>query len=417
MGKWVASAAAMMAALTCGVRAQAQNSTSSPYSIYGIGIINTKEDVASAGLGHSGIALAPSEWLNLSNPAGINKLDSLSFYFNINLKGFYAREESGYEKASIYSANIDGISLGFRGRKWLAFAIGYAPFSSVGYKLDEYKTIVGSGEEYKVQCTGSGGLSQAYFNAAVTLFKHWSIGGNFSVLWGTIEKLETSYFNAAIGGENIFNKRKYQANNIYWEVGTQFDFNIGENNFRFGAVYAPEIWLHTSYDQIVYNDVSRELMHDDSTPDRFRVPRMYGAGFTFQRKKLLGTVEYKVSEWGSIDDVKFKDRTNFRNTYTISGGIQYSPGTPESPFYKRMRYRMGYSYGRDYIDLKDANLMQTGFSLGITVPIGRSLNAISIAYEHQHRGTQSNGMIEENINTFKLGFNIREVWFLRHKFE
>ncbi|MEE1348438.1 MAG: hypothetical protein U0K36_11265, partial [Bacteroidales bacterium] len=75
------------------------------------------------------------------------------------------------------------------------------------------------------------------------------------------------------------------------------------------------------------------------------------------------------------------------------------------------------SYGRDYIDLKDANLMQTGFSLGITVPIGRSLNAISIAYEHQHRGTQSNGMIEENINTFKLGFNIREVWFLRHKFE
>ncbi|MEE1347444.1 MAG: hypothetical protein U0K36_06140, partial [Bacteroidales bacterium] len=90
MGKWVASAAAMMAALTCGVRAQAQNSTSSPYSIYGIGIINTKEDVASAGLGHSGIALAPSEWLNLSNPAGINKLDSLSFYFNINLKGFYA---------------------------------------------------------------------------------------------------------------------------------------------------------------------------------------------------------------------------------------------------------------------------------------------------------------------------------------
>ena len=51
------------------------------------------------------------------------------------------------------------------------------------------------------------------------------------------------------------------------------------------------------------------------------------------------------------------------------------------------------------------------------MPIGRSLNAISIAYEHQHRGTQSNGMIEENINTFKLGFNIREVWFLRHKFE
>ncbi len=414
------SAAAAMAAATmllCGIGAEAQNSTSSPYSMYGIGVINTKEDVAAAGLGHSGIALAPSEWLNISNPAGINRLDSLSFYFNINLKGFYAREESGYEKASIYSANIDGISLGFRGRKWLAFAVGYAPFSSVGYKLEEEKYIVGSGEKYRVQYTGSGGLSQAYFNAAVTLFNHWSLGGNFSVLWGTIEKLESSYFSEAIGGEDIFNKRKYQANNIYWEVGTQFDFNIGENNFRFGAVYAPEIWLHTSYDQIVYNNVSSELEHDASTPDRFRVPRMYGAGFTYQRGKLLGTVEYKVSEWGEIEDTKFKDRADFRNTYTISGGLQYSPGSPDSPFYKRMRYRAGFFYGRDYIDLQEANLMQSGFSLGITVPIGRSLNAITVAYEHQHRGTQSFGMIEENINTFKLGFNIREIWFMRHKFD
>lgn len=417
-GNTALSAALLASALLfTSVGGKAQNSTSSPYSMYGIGVINPKEDVAAAGLGHSGIALAPSEWLNISNPAGINKLDSLSFYFNINLKGFYAREESGYEKASIYSANIDGINFGFRSRKWLAFAIGYAPFSSVGYKLDEYKTINGSGESYKIQYTGSGGLSQAYFNAAVTLFNHWSIGGNFSVLWGTIEKLESSYFSQAIGGEDIFNQRKYKANNIYWEVGTQVDFNIGEGNVRLGAVYAPKTWLHTSYEQTVYNNVSRELFHDDSTPDRMHVPRMYGAGLSFNLRKILGTVEYKVSEWGEIPDVKFKDRVDFRNTYTVSGGVQFAPGKPEDPFYKRMRYRAGFTYGRDYIDLGTANIMQSGFSLGMTIPIGRSLNALSISYEHQHRGTQSNGMIEENVNTFKLGFNIREIWFVRHKFE
>lgn len=415
--KTLVSAALVASALIGGTGAEAQNSTSSPYSIYGIGVINQKEDVASAGLGHAGIALAPSEWLNIANPAGIGNLDSLSFYFNINVKGFYAREKSGFEKASVYSANIDGISLGFRSRKWLSFAIGYAPFSSVGYKMYEYKKIVGSGEEYRIQYTGSGGLSQAYFNAAVTLFKHWTLGGNFSVLWGTIEKLEVSYFSDAIGGEDIYNQRKYQANNIYWEVGTQFDFNIGQNNFRFGAVYAPETWLHTSYDQTVYNNVSRELFHDASTPERMHVPRMYGAGFTFQRKKLLGTIECKISEWGSIEDVKFKDKVKFRDTYTVAGGLQYSPGSADDPFYKRMRYRAGYFYGRDYMDLTEANLMQSGFSLGVTVPIGRSLNALTISYERQHRGTQSNGMIEETVNTFKLGFNIREIWFVRHKFE
>lgn len=415
--KTILPAALLALSLTCGTAATAQNSTSSPYSMYGIGVLTPKEDVAVGGLGHAGIALAPSEWVNISNPAGICNLDSLSFYFNINIKGFYAHEQAYEEKASIYSANIDGISLGFRGRNWLSFAIGYAPFSAVGYKIDEYKKIKGSGEEYQIQYTGSGGLSQAYFNAAVTLFKHWSLGGNFSVLWGTIEKLEASYFSAAIGGEDIYNKRKYQANNIYWEVGTQFDFNIGQNNFRFGATYAPEVWLHSSYDQTVYNNVSRQLFTDDSTPERFRIPRMYGAGFTFQRKKFLGTIEYKVSEWGAITDVKFKDKAVYRDTYTIAGGIQYSPGQPSDPFYKRMRYRIGYYYGRDYIDLQNANLLQSGFSLGLTVPIGNSLNAISIAYEHQKRGTQNYGLIEEKVHNIKIGFNIREIWFLKRKFD
>ncbi len=412
-----AKAVVAAAALCIGMSAEAQNSTSSPYSMYGIGLYSPKEDVAAAGLGHSGIALAPSEWLNISNPAGISKLDSLSFYFNVNLKGFYSHEEWGYEQASVYSGNIDGISLGFRGRKWLSFAIGYAPFTSVGYKLNEEKYITGSGEKYLVEYKGSGGLSQAYFDAAFTLFNHWSLGGNFSVLWGTIEKLEVNYFSQANGGEDIYNKTKYQANNIYWEVGTQFDFNIGQNNFRFGATYAPKMWLHTSYDQVIYNNVSRELDSDDSTPFRFYVPRMYGAGFTYQRKKLLGTVECKFAEWSKVKDNKFRNSVNYRDTYTISGGIQYSPGSPDKPFYARMRYRVGYFYGRNYIDLQNYNVMEKGFTLGITVPIGRSLNAITIAYEHQTRGAESAGMIEERISSFKIGFNVREIWFMKHKFE
>ena len=369
-----------------------------------------------AALGHSGIAMSPSEWVNISNPAGIANLDSLTFYFNFQLRAFYAREKCGYETASVYSANIDGITMAFRGRKWLAFALGYAPYSTVGYNMSETKNIVGTTDNYRIQHKGSGGLSQAFINSAFTLFNHWTIGGNFSVIWGNIENLEVSYFSETIGGEDIYNKRNYAVNNIYWEVGTQFDFNIGQNNFRFGAVYAPKIWLHTSYDQTIYNSVT-ELESDDSTPNRFYIPRYYGAGFTYSRKALVGTIEYKVSEWGDIKNTKFKEKVNFRDTYTISGGLQYSPGKPDDPFYKRMRYRVGGFYGRDYLDLTTANLMQSGFTLGISVPLGRSRNSISISYERQNRGTLSNGMIKENFNNFKIGLNIRETWFMRSKFD
>lgn len=412
-----ALAAAAVIALGCGTEVAAQNSTASPYSIYGVGVLTPKEDAAAAALGHSGIALSPSEWVNISNPAGIGNLDSLSFYFNFGLKGHKTHLRSGYERSTTYSANVDGISMAFRGRKWLAIAFGYAPFSAVGYKLRQTKNIYGSTDYYNVTFTGSGGLSQAYFNAAFSPFKHWTIGGNFSVLWGTIEKLEVSYFSEVNGGEDIYNKRKYQANNIYWEVGTQFDFNLGENNFRFGATYAPKIWMHTSYDQTIYNDVSRELDSDASTPERFHIPRMYGAGFAFTRHKILGTVEYKVAEWGSVTDTKFRDNATLRDTYTISGGLQYSPGHPDDPFYKRMRYRVGYYYGRDYVDLQSINLLQKGFTLGMTIPMGRSRNGVTISYEHQTRGTENNGNIKETVNSLKVSISIREIWFMRHKFD
>ncbi len=384
--------------------------------MYGVGIITPKEDAAATALGHSGIALAPNEWVNISNPAGISNLDSLTFYFNFQFRGFYAREHSGYETATVYSANIDGITMGFRGRKWLAMAIGYAPYSTVGYRMSETKDIVGTDSQYTNEHSGSGGLSQAFINAAFTLFNHWTIGGNFSVIWGNIEHLEKACFSESIGGEDIYNKRNYAVNNIYWEVGTQFDFNIGDNNFRFGAMYAPKMWLHTSYKQTIYNSI-QELETDDSTPNRFYIPRYYGAGFTFERHKLLGTIEYKVSEWGDVENTKFKENVSFRDTYTVSGGLQYSPGKPDDPFYKRMRYRVGGFYGRDYLDLQSVNLMQSGFSLGLTVPLGRSRNAITVSYERQNRGTTANGMIEEKFNNFKVALNIRETWFLRSKFE
>lgn len=403
-------------ALQCGI-AGAQNSTSSPYSMFGIGQILPREDAATAALGHSGIAMSSNEWVNTANPAGLAKIDSLAFYLNFQLRYFYSRHEHGFDKRSVYSANIDGISMAFRGRKWLAFSFGYTPYSAVGYNLKQRKNIVGTDLWYDINYQGKGGLSQAYFNACVTLFDHLSLGGNFSVLWGTIEKNEAAYFSKANGGEDIFNERKYSLNNIFWEVGLQYDIDLGKNNFRIGAVYSPKIWLHTSFDHIIYNSVSSELEADDPTPNRFWIPETYGAGITWQRGPFLVTGEYKVSKWKGIPDTKFNENILFRDTYTYSGGFQFAPGMPDDPFYKRMRYRIGGFYGRDYLDLQQLNLMQSGVTLGMTIPLGNSMNAITISYERLNRGTESNGMVDEKNNNFKIGINIREIWFLKSKFD
>ena len=172
--------------------------------MYGVGIITPKEDAAAAALGHSGIALAPSEWVNVSNPAGIANLDSLSFYFNFQFRGFYAREKSGYETASIYSANIDGITMGFRGRKWLAMAFGYAPYSTVGYRMSEKKTIIGTDSQYRNEHSGSGGLSQAFINAAFVSLAIWN-GLDSAIADASNEELRRAIFaSSAVSGKDEY---------------------------------------------------------------------------------------------------------------------------------------------------------------------------------------------------------------------
>lgn len=410
----------LLALLSCSA-VQAQNSTRSPYSFFGIGLLANSGDAHGAGMGHTGIALAPKEWINVSNPAGLSQLDSCTFYFNFQLKGLYSHNEAGYEKQSGYSGNIDGITMGFRTGKWWTMAIGYMPYSSVGYKMEEQKDIHGSDELYYwVTYTGSGGLQRAYWNNSFAFFKrHLVLGVSAGALWGSFTKRETARFSEVIAGENIYNTKKYTCNNLFFEFGAQFDFNVGQNNFRFGGVFSEKRKLLSSYDHIVSNNISSELFFDDDTPlrDEFRVPRSYGFGLAYTRNKLIFSADWRASEWSKIANAKFGETCTFKDNWSLGGGFEYSCGNPEDPFYKRLKWRLGYSFQKDYIVIRGYRAENKGLTAGVTVPMGRYRNAIVLSYQYQKRGTLSAGMIEEKVQSIKVALNIRETWFLKPKFD
>lgn len=397
----------------------AQNSTSSPYSIYGLGILSPKEDAAAAGMGHASVALAPNDWVNVTNPAAVNNLDSMTFYFNFQLKGFYAKERTDNEKQSVYSANIDGITMGFRVTKWWGACLGYAPYSTVGYSMTDEQFIIATNTKYKIKYTGSGGLSQAFINNAVTFFKHLSLGVGVQVLWGSVTKVETAMFSDVLGGEDIYNSKKYTMNNWFFEYGLQYDFNIGRNNVRLGAVYNKKTELKSSYDHLVYNDVSSQLFFDDVTPlsDEFSVPMSYTVGATYTRNRFMATADYKFSEWSKIPNPKFGETVKYRDTWQVGGGVQYTCGNVDDPFYKRLKYRLGFSYQKDYMIIRGSKFDYWGVTAGLTIPMGRWSNALVIAYEYQEHGTTFNGLVEEHFQNVKLSLNIRETWFKKVKFD
>ncbi len=410
----------LISMLICTTSVSAQNSTASPYSMFGVGQLVQREDASAAGMGHTGIAIAPNEWINISNPAAINNLDSTTFYINFQMKAFYAREESEMEHSSVSRANIDGIAMAFRAKKWWGIALGYTPYSTVGYNIDEPRTVYGDGSEYIVKYEGSGGLSRAYLNNAFSFWKkHISIGASAGVLWGTFTNKESAFFSGSLNGENIYNTRKYTCNNLFMEYGIQFHFNIGENNFRFGATFNDKKSMKSSYRQVVSNDISSQLFLEEkiATRDEFAVPRSYGFGFAYTRNKFLVTADYKYSYWSKVPSSKYKESILYQDNWSIGGGIQYSPGKREDPFYKRMRYRLGYFYSTENMLIHQTDFDEYGVTAGITIPLGRWNNSIVVAYEHLNRGTLDNGFIKETYKIFKISFNIRETWFLKSKFE
>ncbi|MCQ2204619.1 MAG: hypothetical protein MJZ15_09285 [Bacteroidales bacterium] len=400
------------------VSSKAQNSTASPYSMFGVGLPVVREDATAAGMGHASVALAPSEWVNVSNPAGLSNLDSLTFYFNFQMKGFYDKLTNANEQQSVYSANIDGITMAFRITKWWGSAIGYAPYSSVGYNLSDEQFITGTGERYKIQYTGSGGLSRAYWNHSISLWKkHIVLGAGVGALWGSFNKKETALF-ATLNGENIYNTKKYTCNNLFFEYGIQFNFDIGQNNFRIGGVFNDKRYMRTSYDHIVSNDLGANLFFDNTTAiEEFAVPRSVTGGIAYTRKKFTLTGDYKYSEWGSLQNVKFGENVRYADCWSAGGGFEYRAGEPDDPFYKRMRYRLGYYYSTENMVVHHNRFDEFGVTAGLTVPLGRYRNALVISYEHVTRGAAANGLVKEKLKSLKVALNIRETWFKKAKFD
>lgn len=400
--------------------AEAQNSTASPYSMFGVGVLSQREDVTAAGLGHTGVALAPSKWVNISNPAGINNLDSITFYFNLQLKAFYANLNNGSYSQSVYSGNLDGLTMAFRATHWWTVALGYTPYSSVGYTMDSEKLIIGTNTLYTTTHKGSGGLSQGYINNAFTFFKHISLGISTSALWGSIWKKETAKFADALGGEDIYNDKKYTMNNLYFEYGLQFDFNIKKANIRFGGTFNEKTNLRSSYDHIVSNNISSELFFDDVTPlkGEFSVPRSYAGGVSINRPRFLFTADFRYNEWSNVKNVKFRETVKFRDNWSTGCGIEYKMnGAMDDYFFKRLALRLGYFYEKNYLKMRGAVLDKYGVTAGVTIPLGHWNNAIVVSYEYLKNGSTFNGMVEEKYNNFKIALNIRETWFLKSKFE
>lgn len=170
---------------------QAQNTavlqTVSPYSRFGLGELNYNTGVLGQGLGGGGIGLRNDsllpQYINTSNPASFTS-HQITVY-EVGLSSTTVQLQNASSTGTFNRTALSNMTLAFPIRKWWGGALGFAPYSNVGYNVSVNNTIQDIGAvTYKYQ--GSGGVNQVYmmhaFRPFIGLPRRFQLSERYDVL-------------------------------------------------------------------------------------------------------------------------------------------------------------------------------------------------------------------------------------------
>lgn len=456
--------------------AQAQ-STSSPYSRYGIGDVNNRAFGQASAMGSASIAVQNDSvamfFINTANPASYSGVQLTTAELGLNFS--HVQLQSAATKRTTNSAAFGYVSIAFPFKKWWGGSFGLIPYSSVGYNVADHQYITNVGA-VDFLYEGSGGISQAYFGTAIKplyglprLFMRsakykrlklekntylidkklkrkrslasLSLGGNASYLFGNIENSRTSIFSTG----NTFNTRTSNTSRVgglYFDYGAQYTFTIDSLRGRdlkdnvkitLGATFAAQTDVTAKADSLSYNfytsSTGYEVIKDtveyvDGHKGSITLPLSFGAGIALKKgDKFLVAADFAMQNWSSYQ--AFNSNQGLKNSMRVSVGMQFVPNSKANGFnnyHKRIQYRIGGKYEQTALELKSSQLTQYAATLGIGLPVGRNFllknfSMVNIGVELGERGTTNNGLIKERYFKASLGFTINDRWFVKPKFD
>ena len=143
------------------VSVYADNGINSPYSRYGIGILNNQGLGVNRQMGGLGYALRSNSYINILNPASFSAADTLTMLFEAGMTLQNVNFKEDNRQINAKNASFDYIAMQFRVRKGLGVSLGFLPYSTVGYSFSTVSNQ-GSNETSTDTYSGSGGIYQPY---------------------------------------------------------------------------------------------------------------------------------------------------------------------------------------------------------------------------------------------------------------
>ena len=457
---------------------QAQTSTSSPYSRYGVGSMEPAGNAVITAMGGSYTAyqndtLIPL-FINQGNPASYSTNRLTTFEFGMRASSTNFISDSG--KVRKNNSGFNYISLAFPIKRNMGASFGLLPFSNVGYNSTTYKNADSIGQvQYNYQ--GKGGINQLYAGFAIRPFdnslNHFyrsprykelrdsgqyhivrrnkffrralsslSVGTNVSFLYGTIDYYSYAYYPYNYG--TVFNTKQYTetiVHDVYFQGGTQMAFDIDsighfnlKNNLKIILGYSISLpkKILANASQVAYSFSSQSngveqpfdtFYYKPSTKGYIYIPLMQSLGLGFKSgDKVTVLLDGGYQQWSKYSF--FGENQKLRDLYRGSIGIQYLPSRAaigEFAYLKRMNYRIGARYNTGNLVFNNKSLGEYAFSAGVGLPAGggryKLFAMANISAEYGVMGTSQEQLIQAKYVRLVIGLTFNDRWFIKTKYD
>lgn len=428
-------AALLVAALVpVQLRAQAYDAFS-PYSMYGVGSLETLGSQNSLAMGGIAIGDRNNAYINWVNPAAVTARENRAFMldFGVTQKNIlYTADaitsiedtDSGTLRSVNNMFNIHHILASLPLGKKVAFKAGLMPFSATGYKFvsreyaDEVLLEMGDVSYSKL---GKGGIYQLVLGAGWQIIDNLSIGvDGIYYLGNTVHSSGTS-FTTNSHYRQITRSWSSVSRGLGMKAGVQYTAHLNKTtDLTLGATYKIGSTMGGEHTDLVLAQTTsaQDTISSVKSPIDYKIPSEIGAGFTLRKKdKWMFGFDFITQDWSksTIDNAPGINVTTRRmNSFRLGGEL--IPSRFDVRHYgRRMSYRAGVYYNQGHLCLNDVPINSMGITFGASFPIANAadtrLTSIAFSIDIGQTGTLANYLVKENYVKLNVGLNLFDTWF------
>lgn len=391
--------------------------TNSPYSILGIGDIESNFYNRTSGMANTGLAYRSDRYLVNNNPASYTALQQQFFSFEISGRGqfisYYGSPLNG-TSASGKDFALKRLSVATKINKWWGSGAGLMPYSTSNYAFSSVKNIQGTNASVPVTYDGTGGVNQVYWSNAFQPVKHLSVGVTAAYLFGSLTQTETLVTDGL--ATTLTTSRQLFLKNFNFTYGAQYYLPVTKKwDLNLGATYSPAHKLAADATVTVTdNSTQISTTTDNARSNDFKLPNASGFGISLTKnKKYTFSADYRYQAWASTNYSGLNYSLKNSNRASVGFEISNKKSYFNNLLFERNYLQAGVYYGNSYLSIKGQQLTERGFTLGYGINSKRNLLGFCIGLDAGQRGTQSDGLIKENYFNFTFTVSYRDFWRTR----